>query len=182
MGATHNVVIVGSGPAGCTAANRNCAGGPRTGANRLAHCGVLMQTTGAENFPGFVDGIDGPDLMSDLCKRAKRFGTAMITADEPEIPALGTRVGRVGAHRVSSARAPITGRLRAPLVKPLDRGCVTGCRGMATRVAGSAGSGRAGTAGMSAWRHRGNNARLVTGWWCARPGRAGGAEGARVTE
>jgi len=73
-------------------------------------------------------------------------------------------------------------RLRAPPVKPLDHGCVTGCRGMATRVAVSAGSGRAGTAGMSAWRHRGNNARLVTGWWCAMPERAGGAEGARVTE
>jgi hypothetical protein len=147
-----------------------------------AHCGVLMQTTGVENFPGFVDGIDGPELMSDLGKQANRFGTAMITADEREIPALGALVGRVGAHRVISARAPITCRLRAPLVKPLDRGCVTGCRGMATRVAGSAGSGRAGTAGMSAWRHRGNNARLVTGWWCAMPGRAGGAEGARVTE
>jgi hypothetical protein len=103
-------------------------------------------------------------------------------ADKREIPALGALVGRVGAHRVSSARAPITGRLRAPPVKPLDHGCVTGCRGMATRVAGSAGSGRAGTAGMSAWRHRGNNARLVTGWWCAMPERAGGAEGARVTE
>jgi thioredoxin reductase (NADPH) len=102
LGTTHNVVIVGSGAAGCTAANRNCAGGSRTGANRLAHCGVLMQTTGAENFPGFVDGIDGPDLMSDLYKRAKRFGTATIPADEPEIPALGTRVGRVGAH--ASAR------------------------------------------------------------------------------
>jgi hypothetical protein len=64
-----------------------------------------------ENFLGFVDGIDEPELMSNKRKQAKRFGVTMITADEREIPALGTLVGRIGAHRVSSARAPITGRL-----------------------------------------------------------------------
>jgi thioredoxin reductase (NADPH) len=102
MGATHNIVIVGSGQAAPPQIDTARADLEPVLIEGLGHCGVLMQTTGVENFPGFVDGIDGPELMSDLGKQAKRFGTAMITADKREIPALGALVGRVGAH--ASAR------------------------------------------------------------------------------
>jgi hypothetical protein len=57
MGATHNIVIVGSGPAGCTAANRNCAGGSRTGANRGTSA---LRCTDAD---------DGSGELSRLCRR-----------------------------------------------------------------------------------------------------------------
>ena len=97
MAATRKVIIIGSGPAGYTAGIYAA----RANLSPVMFAGVqaggqLMLTTLVENYPGFVDGLDGPPLMENFRKQAERFGTEMIAEDVTEVD-FGHRPFRVTA-------------------------------------------------------------------------------------
>ena len=83
----RDIVIVGSGPAGYTAAIYAARAqlNPLIYEGSVTAGGALMNTTEVENFPGFIDGIMGPDLMDNMRKQAKRFGAELITDDVVEM-------------------------------------------------------------------------------------------------
>ena len=83
----RDVVIVGSGPAGYTAAiyASRAQLNPIMYEGSVTAGGALMNTTEVENFPGFVDGVMGPDLMESMRNQAKRFGTEIVTDDIVEM-------------------------------------------------------------------------------------------------
>jgi thioredoxin reductase (NADPH) len=87
----RDLVIVGSGPAGYTAAIYAARAqlNPFIYEGSVTAGGALMNTTEVENFPGFVDGVMGPDLMDNMRKQAKRFGAELITDDIVEMDLLG---------------------------------------------------------------------------------------------
>ena len=82
-----DVVIVGSGPAGYTAAIYTARAqlSPILYEGSVTAGGALMNTTEVENFPGFKEGIMGPDLMDQMRNQALRFGTKIITDDIVEM-------------------------------------------------------------------------------------------------
>jgi|UniRef100_UPI00404ACAF4 thioredoxin reductase (NADPH) len=87
----HEVVIVGSGPAGYTAAIYAARAQlePVIYEGSVTAGGALMNTTEVENFPGFTDGVMGPDLMDSMRKQAARFGSQLITDDIVEMDLKG---------------------------------------------------------------------------------------------
>ena len=82
----HDVCIIGSGPAGYTAAIYAARAMLEpvlvTG---YSSGGQLMTTTDVENFPGYPDGISGPDMMSHLSEQAKKFGTIFMNTNVKKI-------------------------------------------------------------------------------------------------
>ena len=87
----RNVVIIGSGPAGWTAAIYAARaqlspvvyiGVPKQDPGPVLPGGQLMLTTDVENYPGFPEGVMGPDLMMNMKAQAERFGAELIADDE----------------------------------------------------------------------------------------------------
>ncbi len=87
MSDVHDVVIIGSGPAGYTAAIYLGRAGfkPLVVAGALTPGGQLVNTTEVENFPGFPDGIMGPDLMDNMRRQAEKYGADIIQDDAVSI-------------------------------------------------------------------------------------------------
>jgi thioredoxin reductase (NADPH) len=95
----RDVIIIGSGPAGYTAALYAARGklNPLLFEGSVTSGGALMNTTDVENFPGFPDGVLGPELMDSIRKQAERFGAELVPEDVTEVDLRATpKVVRVG--------------------------------------------------------------------------------------
>jgi thioredoxin reductase (NADPH) len=106
----RDVVIIGSGPAGYTAAIYAARAGldPVVVAGAVTAGGALMNTTEVENFPGFVDGVMGPELMETMQKQAERFGATVLYDDAVEVDLTGpVKTVVTGGGETFHARAVI---------------------------------------------------------------------------
>lgn len=90
-GAVREVIIVGSGPAGYTAAiyAARAEMKPLVIAGQLDAGGALMTTTDVENFPGFAEGVQGPELMGIMQAQAERFGAEILFEDAVSVEVEG---------------------------------------------------------------------------------------------
>ena len=96
----REAIVIGSGPAGYTAAIYLARAQlrPLVFEGAVTAGGALMNTTEVENFPGFADGIMGPELMDNLRKQAERFGAELVTDDVTSVELTGfPKVVHVGA-------------------------------------------------------------------------------------
>ena len=118
----RDIIIIGSGPAGYTAAIYTARAGlnPLLIAGEVTAGGALMNTTEVENFPGFPEGIQGPDLMASMLSQAERFGCEIIYEDalelslEGEIKQVVTSEGQYQARRVILAMGSEYRKLNVP--------------------------------------------------------------------
>ena len=87
----HDLIIIGSGSAGYTAAiyAARAALSPVVFEGAFSGGGALMNTTDVENFPGFPDGVMGPDLMENMRSQAARFGAELVTEDVEAVDLTG---------------------------------------------------------------------------------------------
>jgi thioredoxin reductase (NADPH) len=112
----RNVIIIGSGPAGYTAAvyaaRANLA--PLVFEGSVTAGGALMNTTEVENFPGFRDGIMGPQLMDEMRAQAERFGAELVADDV-------TAVDLTGEVKVVTDSAGTEHRARAVILSTGSR-------------------------------------------------------------
>ena len=132
----RNVIIIGSGPAGWTAAIYAARANlePLVFEGSVTAGGALMNTTEVENFPGFRDGIMGPDLMDNMRAQAERFGAEIITDDvssvslEGDVKAVIDSMGtEYSAHTVILAMGSAYRELGLPDEKRLSGHGVSWC-------------------------------------------------------
>lgn len=108
--APRELIIVGSGPAGYTAAMYAARAGmaPLVIAGSVTAGGALMNTTDVENFPGFPDGILGPELMEAMAKQAEKFGATVLWDDATALDLTGeVKTVRTGNGETFTAYAVI---------------------------------------------------------------------------
>nr|WP_156268921.1 thioredoxin-disulfide reductase [Kocuria sediminis] len=132
----HEVIVVGSGPAGYTAAIYAARANlhPVVFAGSVTAGGELMNTTEVENYPGFIDGIQGPELMSNMQQQAERFGADIRYEDvvalelEGEVKTVTLEDGSVHrAHAVIIATGSAYRELGLPDEKRLSGHGVSWC-------------------------------------------------------
>ena len=106
----REVIIIGSGPAGYTAAIYAARAqlNPLLIASSVEPGGELMKTTEVENYPGFPEGLMGPDLMANFQAQAERFGTEILFDDVVEVDLEGvTKIVKTGAGETFEAKSVI---------------------------------------------------------------------------
>src|SRR4051794_35134143 len=106
----RNVIIIGSGPAGYTAATYAARANltPLVFEGSVTAGGALMNTTDVENFPGFPEGVMGPELMDHLRRQAERFGAELVTDDVTSVELVGdVKVVTDGSGNVHRAHTVI---------------------------------------------------------------------------
>jgi thioredoxin reductase (NADPH) len=106
----RDVIIIGSGPAGWTSAIYTARAGmnPLLIASSVEAGGELMKTTEVENYPGFPDGLMGPDLMANFQAQAERFGTETLLDDVIEVDLRGdVKIVKTGGGKTFEAKTVI---------------------------------------------------------------------------
>ena len=122
----RDVIIIGSGPAGYTAAIYTARAGlkPLLIASSVEAGGELMKTTEVENFPGFPEGLQGPELMANFQAQAERFGTEILLDDVVEVDLKGDiKIVKTGGGETFEAKTVIvsTGAASRELGLPREK-------------------------------------------------------------